>query len=85
VAIIHISTHPKSSPASAWTGTHFIFELAERGDGTISGSGRDQDKTTTLDFRQVGYDEQSEFFGSNNFAWGQVLQNLKQVVESRGS
>jgi uncharacterized protein YndB with AHSA1/START domain len=80
-----ISTHPKSSPASAWTGTHFIFELAERGDGTVSGSGRDQDKTTTLDFRQVGYDEQSEFFGSNNFAWGQVLQNLKQVVESRGS
>jgi uncharacterized protein YndB with AHSA1/START domain len=80
-----ISTHPKSSPASAWTGTHFIFELVERGDGTVSGSGRDQDKTTTLDFRQVGYDEQSEFFGSNNFAWGQVLQNLKQVVESRRS
>jgi uncharacterized protein YndB with AHSA1/START domain len=22
-----ISTHPKSSPASAWTGTHFMFKL----------------------------------------------------------
>ena len=21
-----ISTHPKSSPASAWTGTHIVFE-----------------------------------------------------------
>ena len=36
-----------------------------------------------LDFRQVGYDEQSKFYGSNNFAWGQVLQNLTRVVESR--
>jgi uncharacterized protein YndB with AHSA1/START domain len=24
-----ISTHPPSSPASAWTGTHFLFEMAE--------------------------------------------------------
>ncbi len=68
-----ISTHPESSPASAWTGTHFIFELAERGGAT------------TLDFRQDGYDDRSVFLGSNNFAWGQVLQNLKQVVESQGS
>jgi uncharacterized protein YndB with AHSA1/START domain len=81
-----ISTHPKSSPASAWTGTHFIFEIAERGDSAASsGSGRNQDRTTTVDFRHTGYDEQSEFFGSNNFAWGQVLQNLKQVVESQRS
>ncbi|HSB69256.1 MAG TPA: SRPBCC domain-containing protein [Candidatus Methylomirabilis sp.] len=81
-----ISTHPKSSPASAWTGTHFIFEIAERGgNAASSGSGRNQDCTTTLDFRQTGYDEQSEYFGSNNFAWGQVLQNLKQVVESQRS
>ena len=31
-----ISLHPRSSPASAWTGTHFIFELSEirsRADG----------------------------------------------------
>ena len=52
-----ISTHPASSPASAWTGTHFIFEVAERGDGA-----------TAVDF-----------------AWGQVLQNLKHVVESQSS
>ena len=25
-----ISTHPKRSPASAWTGTHIAFEIAER-------------------------------------------------------
>ena len=78
-----ISTHPKSSPASAWTGTHFIFEIAEG--GAASGSEDNQQRTTTLDFRQVGYDEQSEFFGSNNFAWAQVMQNLRKVVESQRS
>ena len=78
-----ISTHPKSSPASAWTGTHFIFEIAEG--GAASGSEGNQKRTTTLDFRQVGYDEQSEFFGSNNFAWAQVMQNLRKVVESQRS
>jgi tetratricopeptide (TPR) repeat protein/uncharacterized protein YndB with AHSA1/START domain len=66
-----ISTHPKSSPASVWTGTHFIFELADTGGAT------------TVDFYQTGYDERSEFFEFNSSAWGQVLQNLKQVVESR--
>ena len=25
-----ISTHPKNNPASAWTGTHIIFEITER-------------------------------------------------------
>src|SRR5262245_33092713 len=69
-----ISTHPKSSPASVWTGTHFIFELTARKDGVAS--------STTLDFRQTGYDERSEFFRSNDAAWGKVLQNLKRVVES---
>ena len=79
-----ISTHPKSSPASAWTGTHFIFEFAERSESAASpGSETNQDLTTTLDFRQTGLDDQSEFFGFNNFAWGQVLQNLKQVAESQ--
>jgi len=66
-----ISTHPESSPASVWTGTHFTFDLAD-------GEGR----YTTLDFRQTGYDEHSRFFGSNNFAWAQVLQNLKRVLEA---
>jgi uncharacterized protein YndB with AHSA1/START domain len=75
-----ISIHPKSSPASAWTGTHFIFELAER--TTSSGAERDQVRTTTLDFWQAGYDERSEYLDSNRTAWGEVLQNLKRVVES---
>jgi uncharacterized protein YndB with AHSA1/START domain len=80
-----ISTHPKSSPASAWTGTHFIFEIAGGVDaGAASGAVRNQDLATALEFRQVGYDEQSEFLGSNKVAWGQVMQNLKRVVESRG-
>jgi uncharacterized protein YndB with AHSA1/START domain len=81
-----ISTHPKSSPASAWTGTHFIFEINDGGDVVAaSGSKPHPHAATILDFRQTGYDQRSEFFGSNNFAWGQVLQNLKQVVESHAS
>lgn len=73
-----ISTHPKSSPASAWTGTHFIFELAEADDDNGG-----QQQATTVDFRQTGYDEHSEFFETNKRAWREVLQNLKKVVESR--
>ena len=75
-----ISVHPTSSPASAWTGTHFIFELAERTDS--SAAGHDQVLTTTVDFQQVGYDERSEYFESNRAAWREVLQDLKQVHES---
>jgi|SRR5213593_1329673 len=69
-----ISTHRTSSPASAWTGTHFIFDLDERGAGA-----------TAVDFRQTGYDERSAFFDSNRDAWERVLQNLKRVVESQVS
>ena len=72
-----ISTHPKSSPAFAWSGTHFIFDIVER-DNRDGSRGR----ATALDFTQTGYDEGSEFFDSNKSAWGQVLQNLKRVVES---
>ena len=66
-----ISTHPASSPASVWTGTHFIFELDSRGEAS-----------TTVDFRQTDYDERSVFFEKNREAWWEVLQNLKRVVES---
>jgi uncharacterized protein YndB with AHSA1/START domain len=65
-----ISTHPARSPASAWTGTHFVFEIAE------------SDGATTVDFRQTGYDEGSAFFAANRAAWGRVLENLKSVLES---
>jgi uncharacterized protein YndB with AHSA1/START domain len=67
-----ISTHPETSPAAVWTGTHFIFELAGRGPST-----------TEVNFRQTGYDERSQFFRFNRDAWGEVLQNLKRVVESQ--
>ncbi len=80
-----ISTHPKSSPASAWTGTHFIFEIVERDNVVSSGANPDQVRATTLDFSQDRYDERSEFFESNKLAWGEVLQNLKQVMESQRS
>jgi uncharacterized protein YndB with AHSA1/START domain len=77
-----ISTHPPSSPASAWTGTHFIFEI-EAGDETAAPSGATrQSVATTVDFRQTGSDEGSGFFQSNSAAWEQVLDNLKRVVES---
>ena len=66
-----ISRHPKTSPASAWTGTHFIFELAEVAP-----------EQATVDFQQVGYDERSQYFESNKAAWGEVLKRLKQVLES---
>lgn len=57
-----------------WTGTHFVFEMAAGGN-----------HATAVDFRQTGYDEQSAFFASNRDAWGQVLQNLKHVLESRST
>jgi hypothetical protein len=72
-----ISVHPESSPASAWTGTRFTFELAER-----AAPEHGPPHTTTVDFRQVGYDARSPHFETNKAAWGEVLQNLKRVVES---
>jgi uncharacterized protein YndB with AHSA1/START domain len=64
-----ISTHPESSPASAWTGTQFIFDLSVR------------DNATAVDFRQIGYNERSPFFTTNREAWRTVLENLKRAVE----
>jgi len=47
----------------------FTFDLAEGGD---AGAERTPNRNTKLDFRQVGYDEQSEFFEFSKGAWGQV-------------
>ena len=80
-----ISTHPKTSPASAWTGTHFIFDIDEGDGGVRSGAERSRAGAVTVNFSQAGYDEQSEFFRSNDAAWGEVLQKLKQVVETQHS
>jgi len=66
-----ISSHPRSSPASAWTGTHVIFEIAER------------EHRTVLDFRHAGWDESNEYFGFCNYHWGVALHKLAQWCESR--
>jgi len=68
-----ISTHTKDSPASAWTGTHIIFEVGSKGE------------TTILNFRHTGWDEDSEYFGFCNYHWGEALQKLQQLCESRHS
>ena len=79
-----VSTHPKRSPASAWTGTRILFELAERDNPGawlgISGGGR---RLAVLDFRHSNWDEDSEYFGFCNFAWGETLLMLKQWCESQ--
>src|SRR5262245_37005296 len=75
-----ISTHPRTSPASAWTGTHVIFEISRR---PVPPWGTERADMAILNFRHSGWDENSEYFGFCNFAWGQVLQALKRVCESR--
>ena len=79
-----ISTHPKRSPASAWTGTHIIFEITERENPGpwpgISNGGRHM---AVLEFRHSGWDESSAYFGFCNFAWGETLLMLKQWCESQ--
>ena len=60
-----ISTHPASSPASAWTGTHFVFDLSVRGE-----------RTTAVDFRQTDYDQRSPFFTANRDAWRSVFSRI---------
>lgn len=78
-----ISTHPKRSPASAWTGTHIIFEISERDNpGMWRGITTPKTKMAVLEFRQTGWDERSEHFGFCNFAWGATLLMLKQWCES---
>jgi len=75
-----ISEHPESSPASAWTGTHIVFEITRRAVPPWAAEKKDM---TILTFRHSGWDDDSEYLGFCNFAWGQVLQKLKQVCESR--
>jgi uncharacterized protein YndB with AHSA1/START domain len=76
-----ISTHPRSSPASAWTGTRIAFEIEERDNiASQSGFGRDSDRVAVLEFRHSGWDESSPYFGFCNFAWGQALQLFQDVM-----
>jgi uncharacterized protein YndB with AHSA1/START domain len=79
-----ISTHPKRSPASAWTGTHIVFDIAQRENpGLWRGITSVEQQLTVLEFRHTGWDENSEYFGFCNFAWGATLLMLKQWCESK--
>jgi uncharacterized protein YndB with AHSA1/START domain len=79
-----ISTHPARSPASAWTGTHITFELADRENpGHWLGISALGPRLAVLEFRHHGWDEDSDYFGFCNFAWGETLLMLKQWCESR--
>jgi uncharacterized protein YndB with AHSA1/START domain len=78
-----ISHHPKQSPASAWTGTTQTFEISRRtSPGHWIGLPDDGKTFTVLDFRHAGWDEQSEFFGFCNFAWGATLVMFQQWCEA---
>jgi uncharacterized protein YndB with AHSA1/START domain len=78
-----ISTHPKRSPASAWTGTHIIFEITEReSPGHWLGLNNEGQNMAVLNFYHEGWDENSEFFGFCNYAWGVTLDLLRQGCES---
>lgn len=81
-----VSTHPRASPASAWTGTHLIFEITERENpGHWLGIGDGGPRLAVLEFRHSGWNEDSEYFGFCNFAWGETLLMLKQWCESRNA
>jgi uncharacterized protein YndB with AHSA1/START domain len=79
-----ISEHPSTSPASAWTGTHIKFELtsAESPAAILMSGGEKTAAYTTVNFEQTNYDENSPYFGFNNWAWAQVLNGLKSYCES---
>ena len=76
-----ISTHPKTSPASAWTGTHVVFEISESVPMAFEITRRK--RMAVLDFRHSGWDETSEYFGFCNFGWGEALLKLKKRCETQ--
>lgn len=79
-----VSTHPARSPASAWTGTHILFEISERDNpGLWLGISDDAPQMTRLEFHHSGWDENSPFLGFCNFAWGETLLMLKNWCEVR--
>lgn len=78
-----ISTHPERSPASAWTGTHIIFEIAEKpSPGHWMGMDNEGQTMTVVNFRHEGWDDDSAFLGFCNCAWGVTLDMLRQSCES---
>ena len=76
-----ISTHAKSSPASAWTGTHLTFEISERAPMSFEVTRRKH--MAVLDFRHSGWDETNRYFGFCNFGWGEALSKLRKLCEAK--
>jgi uncharacterized protein YndB with AHSA1/START domain len=76
-----ISTHPETSPASEWTGTHVVFEITESVPMVFEITRRRH--MAVLDFRHSGWDETSKYFGFCNFGWGEALLKLKKRCESK--
>jgi hypothetical protein len=80
-----ISTHPQTSPAFAWTGTHIMFDLAVRKAPAWMRPPGGPETMCVLDCHQTNYSDISPFFGFDNFTWALVLENLKRVVEAAPS
>ena len=78
-----ISTHPQTTPAFAWTGTHVTFDIMDRQSfaPAMAAWATGIPAQAILDFRHSGWDEDSDYFGTCNFAWGAVLLNLQRVCE----
>ncbi|MCI0589336.1 MAG: SRPBCC domain-containing protein [Planctomycetes bacterium] len=78
-----VSDHPRRSPASAWTGTRILFEISERENpGPWLGIASPRKRLAVLEFSHSGWDEESDFFGFCNFAWGETLLMLKKWCEA---
>lgn len=78
-----ISSHPAQSPASSWTGTRIVFEIAEKpSPGHWMGQPKAGENLTVLNFYHSGWDETSPFIGFCNYAWGVTLDMLKNWCEA---
>jgi uncharacterized protein YndB with AHSA1/START domain len=80
-----ISTHPRTSPAFGWTGTHIIFAIRERNNfpPALAAWAKAIPAEAVLDFRHSGWDEKNDYFGFCSFAWAEALLNLKKVCEEK--
>ena len=52
-----------------WIGTKFIFEIEEKGEGSV------------LKFAHADWREETDFFASCNYQWGYYMTSLKQYCE----
>src|SRR5262249_1807148 len=76
-----VSTHPRNSPAFAWTGTRVAFEISR---GFVPPWATEKVDMAILDFRHSGWDERSEYLGFCDSAWGEGLEKLRMWWESDG-